>query len=606
RCHDHKFDPVSQKDYYSLKAIFSGVQHGDRPLANQPDAARKRDLAAQLRREIEKLERDLTALEPLADPLATTPRRLPVNPRQNVERFSPVRVKFVRFTVLATNNLEPCIDELEVFTSENSARNVALASAGAKVSSSGNFNGPPHKLEYVNDGQYGNGRSWISNETGKGWVQIEFARPAEIDRIVWGRDREGKYQDRLSVRYKIETALEPGHWQVVASSDDRVAFGSAGAAEPPGLSPPERSRFRDLQARRTELEKQLRDAEQMTAAYAGKFTTPEPVRLLNRGDPMQPKESVPPGMLSAVAPKWSLSESAADSQRRLELAKWLTDLRNPLPARVIVNRLWHYHFGTGLVDTPSDLGRNGSKPSQPELLDWLASELAACGLAGDAAPPQAAWRLKNIHRLIVTSATYRQSSSNPKSEIRNPKLVDSQNRLYWRFSPRRLEAEVLRDSILFVSGRLDPKMGGPGFDLFEPNTNYVKVYTPKKEFGPAEFRRMIYWSKPRMQLDDTFGVFDCPDAGQIAPRRNRSTTPLQALNLLNSPFMLQQADFFAERLRREAGDDAAAQVRRGFVLAFQREPTTTEESGALTLVREHGLAALCRAVLNANEFLYVE
>jgi hypothetical protein len=354
--------------------------------------------------------------------------------------------------------------------------------------------------------------------------------------------------------------------------------------EPPGLSQPERSRYRELQGRRTELEKQLRDAEQMPAAYAGKFTTPEPVRLLNRGDPMLPKEPILPGVLAAVAPKWSVPESDSDSQRRLELAKWITDPRNPLTARVIVNRLWHYHFGFGLVDTPSDFGRNGSKPSHPELLDWLATELAACDLADNTATPQAAWSLKHIHRLIVTSSTYRQSSAHPQ----------------------RLEAEVIRDSILFVSGKLDPKMGGPGFDLFEPNTNYVKVYTPKREFGPAEFRRMIYWSKPRMQLDDTFGVFDCPDAGQIGPRRNRSTTPLQALNLLNSPFVLQQADFFAERLRREAGDDAAAQVRRGFQLAFQREPTAEEEKGALTLAREHGLAALCRALLNANEFLYVE
>jgi hypothetical protein len=598
RCHDHKFDPVSQKDYYSLKAIFSGVQHGDRPLTNQPDAVGRRKLAAQFRREIEKLDRDLAALEPLADPTCATPRRMPVNPRKNVERFAPVRAKFVRFTTLATNNLEPCIDELETFTSESQARNVGLASAGTKVTSSGNFPGPPHKLEYLNDGQYGNSRSWISNETGKGWVQIEFAHPVEIDRIVWGRDREGNYQDRLSIRYKIEIALELDHWKVVASSDDRLAFGSAAPAEPTGLSASERTRYRELQARRADLEKQLREAEQIPAAYAGKFTAPEPVRLLNRGDPMQPKEPIPPGMLSAVAPIWSVPETAADSERRLELAKWITDPRNPLTHRVIVNRLWQYHFGIGLVDTPSDFGRNGSKPSHPELLDWLAD-------FGFNNPADLAGNLKRIHRLIVTSASYRQSSVHPNSESRCPKS-DQDNRFLWRFPPRRLEAEIIRDSILSVSGKLNLRMCGPGFDLFEPNSNYVKVYEPKKEFGPAEFRRMIYWSKPRMQLDDTFGVFDCPDAGQIAPRRNRSTTPLQALNLLNSPFVLQQADFFAERLRREAGDDLATQVRRGFQLAFQREPTTVEENRAHSLAREHGLAALTRALLNANEFLYVE
>jgi hypothetical protein len=148
-------------------------------------------------------------------------------------------------------------------------------------------------------------------------------------------------------------------------------------------------------------------------------------------------------------------------------------------------------------------------------------------------------------------------------------------------------------------------MGGPGFDLFEPNTNYVKVYTPKLVFGPAEWRRMVYQSKPRMQLDDTFGSFDCPDAGQITPRRNRSTTALQALNLLNGRFPVQQSQIFADRVRRESGDETTAQVRRAFRLAFLREPSPNEESAAVALVREHGLPALCRALFNANEFVYV-
>jgi hypothetical protein len=178
--------------------------------------------------------------------------------------------------------------------------------------------------------------------------------------------------------------------------------------------------------------------------------------------------------------------------------------------------------------------------------------------------------------------------------------------LLWRFPPRRLDAEAIRDSVLFVTGKLDLTAGGPGFDLFEPNTNYVKVYTPKTTFGPAEFRRMIYQNKPRMQLDDTFGAFDCPDGGQIAPKRNRSTTPLQALNLLNAPFLVEQAKFLAERVATDAGDDTAAQVRRVFALAFQRPPTDTELSAAARLVTAHGLPALCRALLNANEFLYTD
>ena len=147
---------------------------------------------------------------------------------------------------------------------------------------------------------------------------------------------------------------------------------------------------------------------------------------------------------------------------------------------------------------------------------------------------------------------------------------DAGTRWLWRYPSQRLEAEAIRDSILAVSGKLNLQASGPGFDLFEPNTNYVKVYTPKKSFGPAEFRRMIYQQKPRMQLDDTFGAFDCPDGGQIAPKRNSSTTPLQALNLLNSSFLLQQSEAFAQRVDRESGPESKDRVRRAFLIAFQR------------------------------------
>jgi hypothetical protein len=203
--------------------------------------------------------------------------------------------------------------------------------------------------------------------------------------------------------------------------------------------------------------------------------------------------------------------------------------------------------------------------------------------------------------MIMLSSAYRQSSRlNPEAFAK-----DAGNRLVWRFSPRRLEAEPIRDSMLWASGVLDLRMGGPGYDAFEPNSNYVKVYIPKQKFGPAEWRRMVYQSKPRMQLDDTFGSFDCPDAGQIAPRRNRSTTALQALNLLNARFLVQQSQLFADRVRREEGFDISAQVRRAFRLAFLREPTSEEESAAVALVREYGLPALCRALFNANEFVYL-
>jgi hypothetical protein len=184
--------------------------------------------------------------------------------------------------------------------------------------------------------------------------------------------------------------------------------------------------------------------------------------------------------------------------------------------------------------------------------------------------------------------------------------LDRQNRLLWRMPPRRLEAEAIRDAVLAVSGRLDRRMGGPGYRLWEKNTNYVVVFTPKAELGPEEFRRMIYQFKPRSQQDVTFGVFDCPDAALARPKRTASTTVLQALNLLNSRFSVAQAEHFAERLRREAGDDPARQAERAFRLAFGRPPSAAEKAAAVALIRDHGAAAFCRAVYNANEFLYVD
>jgi hypothetical protein len=591
RCHDHKFDPVSTKDYYGLAAVFAGVQHGDRPL-HTPDSDRRRRQGDELRRQVAALAAEMEALEPLAQPDGPAGRRLPVNPRQNVERFAPVKARFVRFVVEATNNLEPCIDELEVFTTGPQPHNAALASAGGKATSSGNFaaGGTLHRLEHVNDGRYGNGRSWISNQLGRGWVQIELKEPAVIDRIVWGRDREGKFADRLPTRYRIEVEGEPGAWTIVVSSDDRLPFGSPAPAVPPALGPEEQATYKRLAARRADLERRLADLARESMVYAGQFMTPSATHRLHRGDATQKREVVAPSAPAEFGDRMKLAPDAPEQQRRLALAKWITDPRHPLTARVMVNRLWQYHFGRGIVPTPSDFGLNGSKPSHPELLDWLADEFVTHG-----------WSLKHLHRLIVLSATYRQAGTAHAAGL----AADAQDRLLWRYPPRRLEAEPLRDAVLAISGNLDLRMGGPGFDLFEPNANYVKVYTPKKEFGRAEWRRMVYQNKPRMQLDDTFGAFDCPDAGQIAPQRNSSTTALQALNLLNGRFLMQQSGLFAERLKREAGDDPAAQARRGFRLAFGREPSVQESAAAVRLIREHGPAAFCRALLNANEFLYV-
>ncbi len=297
--------------------------------------------------------------------------------------------------------------------------------------------------------------------------------------------------------------------------------------------------------------------------YAGTFNQPGPTHLLYRGEPAQPREQVMPGAIAAVSPPLVLPADAAESERRAALARWIASPDNPLAARVAVNRLWHYHFGQGLVRTPSDFGFNGGLPSHPELLDWLACELVEGG-----------WRFKAIHRQIVLSSTYRQAS---RARGEAAKL-DADNRLLWRVAPRRLEAEAIRDALLATSGALDLRMGGPGYDAFEPNTNYVKVYTPRRSFGPAEWRRMVYQQKPRMRQDGTFGEFDCPDSSQPMPRRNVSTTALQALNLLNGPLVVEQSEIFAKRLASEAGDEPAAQVRRAFAAGL-RPPARRRGAG---------------------------
>lgn len=541
---------------------------------------------------------DLLVLEEDDGSKPTAPYvRMPVKREANMERFAPIEAKFVRFVVEETTQLQPCVDELEVFTCDGEPRNVALASLGTKASASSTLPGYDiHQLKHINDGLYGNDHSWISNESGRGWVQLELAQPQRIDRVVWSRDRDNvaRYNDRLPTRYRIEVSADSISWQTVATSRDRLPVlskpGVATIARADGLPAEEAKQFTKLQARRTTVNQSIADALAMPMAYAGKFTPPSEVRRYQRGDVTQPKEVIRPAVLASLGPATVIREDATEQQRRLALADWIASRDHPLTARVIVNRLWHHHFGTGIVDTPSDFGVNGGRPSHPELLDWLACELMENG-----------WSLKHIHRLILTSATYRQDSATNDKAAR----VDAGTRLLWRFPPRRLEAEALRDTILAVSGKLDCKMGGPGFDLFEPNTNYVKVYTTKTDYGPTEFRRMVYQSKPRVELDSIFGTFDCPDAGQATPKRTVSTTPLQALSLLNSNFALQQASFLAERVQRDAGDDQTKQCARAFVLAFGRQPTAEETTAAQALVQEFGLPALCRAIYNANEFIQI-
>ena len=558
--------------------------------------------------------------------------RVPVTRDLNVDRFAPVSAKHLRFTVLATSDVEPCIDELEVIANGDTPANIALASTGTQATASGTYpNSDIHKLEHLNDGIYGNSKSWISNEKGRGWVQLEFPEPREISEVRWSRDRATppQFADRVATQYMIETSLDGQIWTKVATSGDRLPYGMTvpGGRLIRAEGADAQLRFAELQTRRQLLAKELAPLVEKPKAYAGQFVNPGPTFRLDRGDVSQPKEVIAPASLTELGTPVALPADAPESQRRLALAEWMVSPDNPLTARVIVNRLWLQHFGEGIVDTPSDLGANGGKPTHPELLNWLACELregregrdergepevgnedpvSGSPLSSLVSPLSSPWSLKHIHRLICLSETYRQSSEPREDGV----AADAGSRLLWRYPPRRMEAEAIRDAILTVSGQLDLQHGGPGFDLFEANTNYVKVYNSKRDFVRDDFRRMVYQSKPRMQLEDTFGTFDCPDAGQVTPKRTSSTTALQALSLLNSPFLLQQSQAFAERVEQSSGKQAGprsheAEVDRAFQLAFGRSPTPDERVAAVQLVEQHGLPMLCRALYNTHEFVTV-
>ncbi len=325
-----------------------------------------------------------------------------------------------------------------------------------------------------------------------------------------------------------------------------------------------------------------------TLAYAGTFSQPGPTYRLYRGEPGAPREQVSPDAIAAIG-QLSLGRDSAEQDRRLALAKWIASPDHPLTARVLVNRLWQFHFGAGIVDTPSDFGGNGTLPTHAGLLDWLAAEFIESG-----------WSIKHMQRLILISNTWQQDSR-PNGDAFQ---VDAASRLLWRFPPRRLEAEGIRDCILAATGKLDLRMGGSGFSAFEVEMENVRHYNPKLNFGPADWRRMIYMTKVRQEKDAVFGVFDCPDGSQVTPKRIRSTTPLQALNLLNSRFVIQQSELFAARLEGAAGS-RHDRVQEAYRLCFGREADREEAIGAGEFIEQQGWVQFARAMFNANEFVFI-
>ncbi len=587
RCHNHKFDPILQKDYYSMQAVFEGVNHGERPLREKTTDGAAGELAAakaeqaRLSTAWENFRGQAAALAPAGS------LRPPVNERFNEERFAPVEATSLRFTISATSGGEPCLDELEIY--DSAGTNVAT---GGVATASGTLPGYAiHRLEHVNDGTTGNPRSWISNTAGQGWVRIEFPSRVNLQRVVWSRARDGAFKDRVATAYRIEAETADGVWKTVASSDDRQPYGGEEAADAfvAKLPAADAGAARQVGAELAAVTKKIAALTAVPVGWAGTFSQPANTHRLYRGEPLQKREVVAPDVLSIIG-TLGLAPDAPEHERRVKFAEWVASPDNPFTARVMVNRIWQYTFGNGIVETPSDFGLNGARPTHPELLDWLADEFVRGG-----------WSVKHVQRLMLLSAAFRQSSA-PRA---NALAADAGGRFLWRYTPRRLEAEAIRDSMLAVSGTLDLTMGGPGFYLMDVVHENVMHYFPKEKFAPAEFRRMVYQFRIRQTTDSVFGSFDCPDGGSVTPKRSRSNTPLQALNLFNSGFTVQQAELLAARLLRERGEDPAAQAGRAFQLFHGRDPDAAEREASVAMIRTHGLLSFSRAMFNTSEFLFI-
>jgi hypothetical protein len=368
-------------------------------------------------------------------------------------------------------------------------------------------------------------------------------------------------------------------------------------------------RYRDLWSQLRELE--ARKKADLPQALSVKETGPDPApthvhvrgNANLKGDPVEPGF---PQVLKPPAPNFAKAKSGQKTtQRRRALADWVTSKDNPLTPRVAVNRLWQHHFGRGIVRSSNDFGLGGDRPTHPELLDWLASELVARG-----------WRLKEMHKLIMMSSAYQMSSSPNAAAL----AKDPQNDLLWRFDMRRLTAEEIRDSILAVNGNLNPKMGGPGVYPTIPDAILQGQSVPGQGWGksgPQDMnRRSVYIHVKRSLPLPALVAFDSADTDFSCPARFTTTQSTQALLMLNSDWINDEAKALAGRLKREAGDDPTAQVRLAFALAISREPRQDEVERGVTfinrLVEKHqvtkdvALEQFALLVLNLNEFVYLD
>ncbi|MBI3822417.1 MAG: DUF1553 domain-containing protein [Planctomycetes bacterium] len=660
RCHDHKFDPVRIEEYYRLTAAVAGVRHGERDVTAAPLRLAFEKRLAESRAKLDELRATLADLE---KPI----RAKILAERSKIKSGQPV-VKLpkaiARWDFTKSGKDEIAGTEAKLHNGATLKSDGLHLPGGTSFASTAPLDTPIGAKTLTAVVRLHN-----LKQRGGAALSLQSADGALFDAIVFGERQAGHwmagsdfFRRTKDFEGPAETDANAVHIAIVFHPDGTIAAFRNGVAygkpyksanplkfdakgsmllfglrhAPVGgakhldgtivraelyghaLSPQEIAASAGVasdyiaveeivrhldgagKAKHADLMRAIAQAEVLLAApppatrvYAVTPRAPEMTYLLDRGNPTQKGKLLGAGGVAALGLKrFDMSVDAADADRRRKLAEWITDARNPLFARVMVNRLWHHHFGAGLVETPSDFGFNGGRPSHPELLDWLADEFVRSG-----------YSMKHIHRLIVNSATYRQSSRFHADAAKR----DAGNRWLWRKSPLRLEAEAVRDAILSVAGQLNDAPGGPGYQDFKLTIRgATHYYTPIEDDTPALYRRSIYRTWARSGRNGLLDALDCPDPSTVSPRRAVTTTPLQALSMLNNAFVLRMADRFAGRLKKEAGNDVGKQVMRAYELAYGRRATDEEIARVRPAIERHGLAVFCRAVFNSNEFVYVD
>lgn len=660
RCHAHKFDPISHDEYYRIKSIFEGVKHGERSIATAEEVAAHNQLRKNLENEIAIANKTLNRIE------SEGAKQVIANRPAGARELGPVPFAKWSFketvigdipgelkgdAVIKTSSSESGVLTLpkagSYFQSAKLTKEirektlevwVALASleqrGGAAISIE---TGDGRTFDAIVFGEQ-EPKKWTSGSEGFNRTQaleipqetadastfvhlaIAYASDNSISLYRNGEPLGKPYTPKsplqtfqagdahvlLGLRHTgggrpwLTGEIKQAALYDLALSNDGVsaAFRAGGLSTTrqeilASLNPEQASEHSGALASLKRSQKALSTMPKLPVSYVGVRVQPPITKRLKRGDVTSPDEDVTPGALSAIfdlEPDFGLAADAPEKERRLKFADWLADPKNPLPARVMANRVWHLHFGQGLVATPNDFGISGDRPSHPELLDWLAVKFIESG-----------WSVKALHRLIANSATYRQTSASRDSAV----AIDSDNRLVWRFAPRRLEAEAVRDAMLFASGQLNPIGGGPSFRPFTTTEFNATFYTPVDREEPEFNRRTVFRINVNSGKDPLLDSFDCPDPSVKTPRRGVTTTPLQALELMNNAFIQRQSKHTAERATNISKHDVRLAIETAYLLALGRKPSEDEAQRAEAAAIDRGLANVCWALLNSTEFIYV-